>query len=496
MKKILFFVISLLIFIRIKSNELKQEDKSSNIAVIPFKTFYIPNRKITNSFSSKEYVDIIHSSSLYLEIEVGKNIKQTNLTKEDELKIKNNKQFMSLFITLDDYNFYIDDNYFFDKEKKLICRYSSQLSTSYEIGQSNNKLQNNEKNAIFAIDYFKIYSDISMNKYNMIKMEFKHSLDNTKNISFACGKTGLLVPSNKLYIYSGVNFINQIHNNIENIDYSFIIKYNKSNEEMNDGILIIGQESYEKYNKEELIPIYTKPNSYGSIIDWRFEVDQITIGSQFFEINNEEFIIKTDFEGIEIPYSFYKELNKIYFNNYYKNKICKYEIVNNIYIVIFCNSNNFTNKDIKNFPVIKFLKFKLEYNFTFYGEELFYKRDNNYFFKMIAYLESFKTEFKLGRIFLKKYSIIFDPDLKTMLFYNNNKEIKNDIINNRIKSYNLLIAISYIFMGLIFLITGIYFGRRFCILKRKRYANELEDNNYIYESKSKGIKKDQKLIEL
>ena len=285
MKKILFFVISLLIFIRIKSNELKQEDKSSNIAVIPFKTFYIPNRKITNSFSSKEYVDIIHSSSLYLEIEVGKNIKQTNLTKEDELKIKNNKQFMSLFITLDDYNFYIDDNYFFDKEKKLICRYSSQLSTSYEIGQSNNKLQNNEKNAIFAIDYFKIYSDISMNKYNMIKMEFKHSLDNTKNISFACGKTGLLVPSNKLYIYSGVNFINQIHNNIENIDYSFIIKYNKSNEEMNDGILIIGQESYEKYNKEELIPIYTKPNSYGSIIDWRFEVDQITIGSQFFEIN-------------------------------------------------------------------------------------------------------------------------------------------------------------------------------------------------------------------
>ena len=316
MKKILFFVISLLIFIRIKSNELKQEDKSSNIAVIPFKTFYIPNKKITNSFSSKEYVDIIHSSSLYLEIEVGKNIKQTNLTKEDELKIKNNKQFMSLFITLDDYNFYIDDNYFFDKEKKLICRYSSQLSTSYEIGQSNNKLQNNEKNAIFAIDYFKIYSDISMNKYNMIKMEFKHSLDNTKNISFACGKTGLLVPSNKLYIYSGVNFINQIHNNIENIDYSFIIKYNKSNEEMNDGILIIGQESYEKYNKEELIPIYTKPNSYGSIIDWRFEVDQISIGSQFFEINNEEFIIKTDFEGIEIPYSFYKELNKIYFNNY------------------------------------------------------------------------------------------------------------------------------------------------------------------------------------
>ena len=498
----LFFIkvyIFLLIFINIKSNESGQENTSSNIAVIPFKTFYLPNKKITNSFSSKEYMDIIHSSLLYLEIEVGKNIKQTNLTKEEELKIKNNKQFMSLFIALDDYNFYIDDNYFLDKEKKLICRYSSQLSTSYEIGPSNNKLQINDKNTKFAIDYFKIYSDLSLNKYNMIKMEFKHNFDNSKNISFACGKIGLLVPSNKLYMYSGVNFINQIHNNLENVDYSFLIKYNysnKNNEEMNDGILIIGAETYEKNNKVELISIYTKPNNYGSIIDWRFEVDQIIIENQFFVISNEEFVIKADIEGVEIPYSFYKELNKIFFNNYYKNNICKFEIVNNIYIVISCNSDKFTNKDIKNFPVINFLKFKLEYNFTFYGEELFYKKENNYFFKMIAYIENFKIDFKLGRIFLKKYPIIFDSDLKAMLFYKNNKEIKNDTENNKAKHYTFLIGFSYIFIGIIFLIIGIYFGRRFCILKRKKYANELEDNNYIYESKSKGIKKDQKLIEL
>ena len=60
-----------------------------------------------------------------MDIEVGKKIKQNHLTKEEELKIKNNKQFISIFITLDDYNFYIDDNYFYDKEKKSICRYSS-----------------------------------------------------------------------------------------------------------------------------------------------------------------------------------------------------------------------------------------------------------------------------------------------------------------------------------------------------------------------------------
>ena len=66
---------------------------------------------------------------------------------------------------------------------------------------------------------------------------------------------------------------------------------------------------------------------------------------------------------------------------------------------------------------------------------------------MIAYLESFKTDFKLGKIFLKKYPIIFDSDLK--------------------------VVFSYILIGTIFLIIRIYFGRKFCILKSKRYANEL-----------------------
>ena len=157
----------------------------------------------------------------------------------------------------------------------------------------------------------------------------------------------------------------------------------------------------------------------------------------------------------------------------------------------------FQKKDIKNFPDINFTKYKLGFNFTFSGDELFYNKDNNYYFKMIAYLERFMKDFKLGRIFLKKYPIIFNSDSKSMLFYKINNKIMNDIINNNISKNNtFLIVISYFFIGIIFLGTGIYFGRKYCIMKRKKYANELEDNNYIYESKSKGIKKEQKLIEL
>ena len=365
---IMIFYIKLYIIlikiINIKLNETDEIKKSPNIAVIPFKIFYLPNKNKNSSnrnfITSQEFMDIIHSSPIYLEIEIGKNIKH-NITLKYETNLENDKQYLSLFILLDEYNFYIDDNYFLDKQKKKICRYSTELSTSYEIIPLKNN--DNNKNTIYASDYFKIFSDLSLNEYNQIKLNFKHNFDKNSNISFACGKFGLLIPSNSLYIDSGINFINQIHTNLENVDYSFMFKFNFNEkasigmDNKNDGVLIIGAESYEKNNKEELIPVYNKPNNYGSVIDWRFEVDQITIGNEYYSLTNEEFVLKIDIDGIKIPYIFYEQLKKLYFNHYFKKEICKYEIVNNNYIILSCYADSFNEKDINNFPEIKFFKY-------------------------------------------------------------------------------------------------------------------------------------------
>ena len=506
MKIMIFFIklyIILLKIIQIKLDESNEVKQSPNIAVIPFKLFYPPinNKNNNDLFTSEQFMDNIHSSLIYLEIEIGKNIKSDLIPKEDESKILNNKQFISLFIVLNEYNFYIDDNHFFDEKKKLICRYSSQLSTSYEVIPSKNNDINKNKNILYASDYFKIFSDLSLNEYNQIKLSFKHNFDKNVNISFACGKSGLFVPSNKLYIETGINFIYQIHTNLENVDYSFKFHFNLDNENNNDndGVLIIGAESYEKNNKEELISVYNKPNSYGSIADWRFDVDQITIGNEYYAFTDEDFILKIDIECLEIPYVFYEQLKKVYFNYYFKNEICKYDIVNNNYIILSCNENSFNEKDINNFPEINFLKYKLEYNFTFTGKELFYKKNNNYYFKMIINLQRFQTSFKFGRIFLKKYPIIFNPDNKMLFFYKGNKKINNEKneFNKKDSPKKIFwIGFSYIFIGIIFLILGIYFGRKYCIMRRKKYANELNDN-YVYEpQKKKDMNKEYKLIEI
>lgn len=485
-----------LLLIKIKSNENEQRI-SKNIAIIPFKTYYPLRKNNNNKFSSQDFIDNIHLSNIFLEIEIGENIKEINLPEEYESKIYNKKQFIQLFVASNDYLFYIDDNSYQYERFVPICNYSTQLSTSYELTQSKNKIQKDTL-SIYATDYFKIFSDFSLNKYDMIKLKFNHFLDHTKNISFTCGKVGVIIPSNKLNINYQTNFLKQIHENI-NVDYSFTISYNNKNnyDEMNDGLFIIGPESYEKNNKDEdeLISIYSKKGAYGNNLDWRFSMDLITIDDEYYQFDDEEFIIKSEIEGFEIPYNFYKKLNEIFFNNYYSKKICQYETAkNDIYIVISCNSESFTIKDIKSFPKINFLKYILGYNFTFSGEELFYLKDNKYYFKMVGLFEKFRKEFRLGRIFLKKYQIIFNPDSKCMLFYK--KYHENTVKLNKTEKNVGLIIFSYLFIGIIFLAAGIYFGKKYCNIGRKIHANELEDNNYVYESKSKGIKKNQKLIEL
>ena len=476
-----------------------------NIAIVPFKTFY-PRINNNSEFLAKDYYENIHLGNLYLEIEVGKGIKNIELAKEDKSKIKENKQFISFFIKLNDFSFSINNSYFInDERERPICRYSSELSTSYEIDESKYLLNNNISS--YASDYFKVFSDFSLNKYNMIKMGFKHIFYPGQNkVPFSCGTVGLLIPNNSPYMNIDVNFIHQLHNN-KNVGYSFSFKYNSNNkniDDINEGLFIVGLESFEKNKNTELIQIYNKQTTYAAKPEWKLSSDKVFIGDESFFFKVDELIIKTDIEGIEIPYVFYDKLKSKYFNQYFKAQICKYEIINHFYVT-FCDSNKFSFEDIQSFPQINIIIFSLGFNFTFSGEELFYKRDNKYFFKIISYFSNYKSSFSLGRIFLKKYKVIFNPDSKSMYFYKNNSDIiggyndenKDDIIEINKSGKNVFLEVaSYFFIGILFLGCGICFGRKFCSFHQKIYANELEDGNYVYEPNKKNLKKNQKLIEL
>ena len=48
-------------------------DTNPKIAVFPFKTYHFPNRANTEQFSSKDFMDIIHNSLIYLYLEISRN---------------------------------------------------------------------------------------------------------------------------------------------------------------------------------------------------------------------------------------------------------------------------------------------------------------------------------------------------------------------------------------------------------------------------------------
>ena len=452
-----------------------------DIAVIQFKELNPSNVK----FTPLDYYKSYHLSNIYIELEVG------NTTQN---------QILSLFLYLDDYIFYIDDNFDSYNLNNNICGYSTQLSTYFKVSNSDSIIAG--KTSFYGSDYFKIYTDLTKDKSDLIKMEFLYYEGDSKSISFSCSKVVILFPYGKKGDLWKRNFLNQINSRINSTDYSFTIKYEKDNkgiETINSGLFIIGIESYEKnIKKNELITVYNKPDKYCNKQKWMFEIDRIYINNKYFLYGDIDIIIniKSDIEGLEFPIFMLDKLNELYFDKYYGNNICKKEIIDKSLslIIIYCYEENFEEKDIRNFPEISLLKYKLGFNFTFNGEELFYKKDHKYFFKIIFNSKSYKNDIILGRFFLKKYPVIFNPDSNYMSFYKIEKINKEN--SNNIKNKNSFLLFRYIILSFIFLIIGMLLGRKFCNIRKNKSAKELvDDNNFIGELNSKEIKKENKLID-
>ena len=479
---ILFFTIS-------KSNlqspgELDNNSFSPNIIVIPFKTLYSKSKNNNNNynFSSLDYYNKIHSSKIYLNIE------------------SKNGQYLHIFVSTDESSFYLDD--YFSEIGHIKCPYSSQLSRSYYFCNKNDIIYDdyNIDKSICAKDIFKLYKDDLMKEYDLTSIEFQHYKDRDKKITFSCGKTGLILSSND--INKNSNLISQIHDKNNNIDYSFTFKYthndqSKSINELNEGLFIIGIQSYEKEKNIEMDSLYVLEPYFRQKLGWKFNMSNIFIGKNKYYFNDSVFEINPDIDGIEVTFDFYDKLNKIFFQSYFTKGICEKEIIKIYqYIIINCKKKEFKQKDIENFPEINFFNNQIEYNFTFTGKELFDKIGGKIFFKILASAEKNKKDFILGKIFMKKYQVIFNSDYKSISFYKNNnniiieKKIKDKKDNTTIykkKEKTIFYTIIYIFEGGIFIFFGIFLLKNFCNIKRKIYAKELEDCNYENDSNKNEI---------
>ena len=128
------------------------------------------------------------------------------------------------------------------------------------------------------------------------------------------------------------------------------------------------------------------------------------------------------------------------------------------------------------------------YTFHFIGKELFIEDNNkrNIYF-LICLKNNAADQWIFGKVFMKKYQIIFNSQMKTIGFYTNSKNQNsiNDIFQVNNKQIFIIITFLIILILLILLISILLWNKNKIIMKfyNKNLVKELEminkNDNFI-----------------
>ena len=450
-----------------------------------------------NKNDSYDFMSVIFNNEIYSDLSFG--------TPPQKLKmiIRGNEQ--SFYLTKKSYNHSLSSTYKGAKNSDvfILDNINSGLisnDTIYFNTQSKNEIIKNQTCLKFILVY--------LTKYNLDK-----KVD---------GVIGLQL---KMPHYIGIpNFIDNLKGNKFINTYQWAMIYNKTPHknknyqfwdtllyEDNNGELLIG------FNEGEYSDIFKIDSKKYEIKDVKAEEDKERITwSLYFQniylsdtrIKNKNVIIND--EDIHKKYlqnkfayllitkeynigtkEFQLLINEEFFNYYFDKNICiKNKIIYDYsyetfsYYVCDNNTGNFILENL--FPNIIFFHHDLNYEFELSYKDLFYtdKNDENQikFYFNIIFSNSGRTEWGLGKPFLRKYLFIFECDKKLIKFLNlknindNNNSPQDALIKND-KFKIITIIILAIILGIIIFFIGTFLGKKFAIYqrRRKKRANELED---------------------
>ena len=271
------------------------------------------------------------------------------------------------------------------------------------------------------------------------------------------------------------NFFYQLKSKNIIDNYFWFINYNK---EEHKGELIIGATPHDiyqdKFSEDELYMIHS------TLVDdkflWQIHFSSIEILDANSNIKiflgNNNGIISISNNFIQCPKDYFDNITSIFFQNYLDKNICKKENINKYntrYTVIYCFTKNFTEVELKSFPVLSLNCNELNFVFEFNYNDLFLKADSVYIFKIIYNMDI--IFWKLGNIFLEKYQFLFNYETKMFGVYHSKKindniadieeKLMKDINgNNYIKILIIIgIIVLMIFLGVFILRNAIFFKR-------------------------------------
>ena len=231
------------------------------------------------------------------------------------------------------------------------------------------------------------------------------------------------------------------------------------------------------------------------------KIEKQFIGFMYDEIF--EFIYDSDF--IYANAKFFNDIDDFFFKSYRDKNLCFLEpvsIKDNKLLIFYCkNSTEYYTFNINDFPVINLYQKKINFTFKLTYEDLFEEINGIYYFLIVYDLKE-TNNWKLGKPFLKKYSLVFDAENQTIGFYdketlllgiknddNRSENKKSEIKYNDTTKINTIIIIVLLVIFNILLIILIINITNKCKKRRKKkiYEVESEDDEFM-ESKNNDLK--------
>ena len=292
------------------------------------------------------------------------------------------------------------------------------------------------------------------------------------------------------------SFPNILKNDLNLINnYNWFIYYSQDNKE---NYLVIGASPDEFKNPKTgnlIYPNFDKEKNYSSVQDEleirrpgkKFKLDDIyllendkTTKIEFENnVNNIFCKLMPNIGFIVGTPNYFDYVTKNIFEKYIDNKKCikdkfsqRPELVGEEYDFYYCEESLYDTMKSLYKPVL-FKQTSLSEIFELNFNDVFIKHNGYLIFKIIFSIHEHK-DWDLGTPFMKKYQFDFDfPNKKIGYYKISNGQLSND--NSAIKKFIYVgIAMGALILGTVLIVVGIYIGKYYCKLRKKR-ANELDD---------------------
>lgn len=448
-KKIFFINIILLNIIPFKSKKI----------VIPFKTV-----KNTNL----NYIKSLLQNQIYTKLEIGteKQIVYLAISTEADLFAIESYLINESFYSAEESTSYKNNSYMYYYENYKRMKKGYILNETFYFKDSINKKDKN-----------KAYNSIMFNYITELSKGYSGQdngyIDN--NINLISGIIGLQI-TRKYLERDEIIFIKSLKN-IEAIEK---IVWSINYENADEGNLIFGEYPHQynnNFKEENIININCITLDYEYY--WFFTFTDIKIGEN--KMRNYRTAEYAPQIGLIIGTSEYQEIVTPYFDSLNNCSLIEIENKNLKYSYYECDKNISLN-DFE--PILFIHHGSSSCNFTLDKEDLFIDFNDKKYFLVAFQKQTYNQRWILGKPFVKKYKFAFDHDSKTMLYYQKNENDNNENDNNK-KKKNSLLYILISILGVFVIVLGIFIGKFIFGKKKKKKANEMEDNiiNEEYEDK-------------